>query len=562
MRKTLAQREAKALFRARIVEQVIHLPPAERSQRILELSQQEHQIPDSQKTSISQATIYRWIKKYTSGDPYTQLRSKARSDRNTYRKLTKEQQCYLLLWRGEGFHRTGEDLLKELACNDQTKHLPLPSLTTVLRFLREQEMDRRAMRRKVGLTKTRLPFEADYPNQIWQADTKGCNIQVENPHNPSELVDAVPIVILDDHSRYVVGLRYVLEENSMAVLSVFQAAVQAYGVPWMLYTDLGSPYRARAIQRAASLIGCYVHHTEVRDPQAKGKVERIMQQFTNRLELELQAIGKPPTLAELNEYAVAYVEVEYHQRRHSTTGESPHDRYNRLPMESRRLISADTLALVFLPCETAKVSTDGIIRFNKSRYLVPASLLRNKQVEIRYDPEDLSRLHVWYADKYHGEATLYAANNDYQFRESVWSEEEVPAPVTTDKHLEVPYTRMQRIIDEYRRDQQVMAKDIDEELAHSRASGHMMQATSVVPHGPSSSDVFGLAWIPTRTIGLTQRSGKVRFALGQGVAKIIRYVYIELFYHMVINGCPAHSHEVCFCSPSIWPFCYGDLRRC
>lgn len=260
----------------------------------------------------------------------------------------------------------------------------------------------------------------------------------------------------------------------------------------MLYTDLGSPYRARAIQRAASLIGCYVHHTEVRDPQAKGKVERIMQQFTNRLELELQAIGKPPTLAELNEYAVAYVEVEYHQRRHSTTGESPHDRYNRLPMESRRLISADTLALVFLPCETAKVSTDGIIRFNKSRYLVPASLLRNKQVEIRYDPEDLSRLHVWYADKYHGEATLYAANNDYQFRESVWSEEEVPAPVTTDKHLEVPYTRMQRIIDEYRRDQQVMAKDIDEELAHSRVSGHMMQATSVVPHGPSSSDVFGL----------------------------------------------------------------------
>ena len=46
--------------------------------------------------------------------------------------------------------------------------------------------------------KIRLPFEAEYPQQIWQADTKGPQIEVIIPET-GELKIAKPIVVLDDY---------------------------------------------------------------------------------------------------------------------------------------------------------------------------------------------------------------------------------------------------------------------------------------------------------------------------------------------------------------------------
>jgi hypothetical protein len=121
--------------------------------------------------------------------------------------------------------------------------------------------------------KIRLSFEAEYPQQIWMTDTKGPDIYVINPQDTQNDVIARPIAILDDNSRFIVAIAYVIAENEAAVISFFCEAILVYGIPEILYCDRGSPYMGKSLKKSASLIGCNVMHTCPSDPEAKGYVK-------------------------------------------------------------------------------------------------------------------------------------------------------------------------------------------------------------------------------------------------------------------------------------------------
>ncbi|MBW1953709.1 MAG: DDE-type integrase/transposase/recombinase [Deltaproteobacteria bacterium] len=495
-----------------IILNLLDLAPPERARAIAELTAREFNIPYSRKKRVSRATIYQWLKEYRrAADPAEALLPKPRSDRGVFRRLTEPQKKALMRWRSTNPYRTAEQLREELMVHAVTSEGPIPSPATIARFLRSVGLDRKtllAARRlaKKSPVKIRLAFEAPYPQRIWMADTKGPQLWVQDPRNPGELVIAKLILFVDDYSRFFCAYRYALEETEEQVMLLFRQAVAGYGAPDILYVDRGAPYAGHSLKRAAALIGCRVLHPQAGDPSPRGKVERPMRELEEKLESELR-LKKPPTLEEANEYLAAFVTQDYHHRVHSSTNQTPEERFFAFPPEYRRFVSEKALALIFLPYVTSRVTKTGLIRLNKKQYLVPDARLYGKKVEVRYDPLDQSKVYVWFDDQFFGEAHLYAGNNDYLKRQELL--EKMLPEITVPLAEEVPpYTYLERRLAAYRLEKELSLND---ELAAVKAKKEAVKAALTGQEAPAGQET-GKEFGPDRFIHLLSVLLRRKFA--------------------------------------------------
>ena len=476
-RRSKEDRQQKREFRMNLVNRIKDLSPQERAKVVEEIIQSSHVIPFSKKRTLSKTTIYRWLGKFRMDGNGDSLMGKVRKDRNEFRALSQEQMKALLVWRSENAYRSGDDLRDELVSHDNTCRNP-PSTATIIRFLRANELSRDSMilATKTKSKKIRLAYEAEYPNRIWVADTKGPDIWVKDPRDPARRVQAKPTGFIDDYARYMTAAHPVIVENEAAIMELFGEAILLYGIPDILHVDWGPAFSGKSLKRAAALIGCTVIHAPKRDPSAKGKIERLFETLNERLERELQVSGRDVlTVEEYDQYLQAYLSQDYHKKVHSSTGQTPEERYFAFPNELRRWISKESLYLIFLPCRTAKVSKTGLVRINKLDYLVPDPALFGKKVEVRSKSSEPERIHVWYDDKYYGEANLYLTGNDFLQREAIMERLKERIEINVPPRDEVPgYGRLERQLAKYREEMQTF--DINEQLAQFRQKKEQVRA--------------------------------------------------------------------------------------
>jgi len=511
LRRLLNERLEKKAFKMSVILPLLDLDPASRSRAIDELVKKEFKIPYSSKRSVTRATIYRWIREYAaSPDRGTALVPKLRRDRGTYRVLSESQRNALLRWRYDNEYRTVEKLREELLIHATTNKDPVPSERTIARFLRDAGLDRKTLCRERAVENdspkqyksVRLAFEAPYPQRIWMGDTKGPRPWVKDPRNPDNLIKPKLIVFLDDYSRFITGARYFLGETEENVMTVFRSAITAYGVPDILYVDLGPPYAGHSLLRAAALVGCRVLHTPKADPEAKGKVERAMRFFKERLESELALLTTPPTLEKANEYLAAVVSRDYHVHVHSATGQTPYQRMASFPADYRRFVSAKTLALIFLPCKTARVSKTCLIRLNRLQYLVADPGLCGQKVDVRYDHLDPGKVFVFFQDEFRGEACVYTATTDFLDRQADLEKmqsfpDTEPKPAIPPAEAVPPYSYLERMLAEFR-----LKKDLDpqinDELYALKAKKEAVKAALMPKSGSGTQrvDVAGTVFGP------------------------------------------------------------------
>jgi len=181
------------------------------------------------------------------------------------------------------------------------------------------------------------------------------------------------------------------------------------------------------MKKSLALLGCRIIRTDVRDAAAKGKVEKIMRFFYEKLESELMTYKEALTLEDVNEYMTALIRQDYHRTVHSETGETPEERFFSYPVQYRRFISKKALSKIFLPYTKSRVSKTGLIRLNRQEYLVPDASLYGKNVEVRFDASDPSMVYVWHEDRFMGEAVRYVAQNDFILRRQL--EEKLVKPL-------------------------------------------------------------------------------------------------------------------------------------
>lgn len=134
-------------------------------------------------------------------------------------------------------------------------------------------------------------FERDHPNELWQMDFKG--------DYPSDKGRCYPLSILDDHSRYMVGLYALSGQDTTTVKECLVKTFESCGVPHAMLMDHGIPWWSTSnnhglTRLSVSLIdqGIKLYFSGIRHPQTQGKVER----FHRTLKHALRHHGQPKTL--------------------------------------------------------------------------------------------------------------------------------------------------------------------------------------------------------------------------------------------------------------------------
>lgn len=151
-------------------------------------------------------------------------------------------------------------------------HDGVPAASTITEILRRHGLLDSAA--GAGVPRAFQRFEHPQPNDLWQMDFKG-HFALTSPGR------CHPLTVLDDHSRYSLGLRACGNEQGETVRSELTAIFRKYGLPRRMLMDHGSPWGDEAQQPWTQFtawlvrLGIGVSHGRPYHPQTQGKDERF-----------------------------------------------------------------------------------------------------------------------------------------------------------------------------------------------------------------------------------------------------------------------------------------------
>ena len=124
-----------------------------------------------------------------------------------------------------------------------------------------------------GTHRAFVRFERPDPNDLWQMDFKG--------HFPAGQGRCHPLTVLDDHSRYALGLEACAGETLATVREQVTRLFRRYGLPKAILTDNGSPWGTcggtgpSGFEVWLMRLGVRLLHGRPYHPQTQGKDERF-----------------------------------------------------------------------------------------------------------------------------------------------------------------------------------------------------------------------------------------------------------------------------------------------
>jgi hypothetical protein len=237
----------------------------------------------------------------------------------------------------------------------------------------------------------RRKFEAELPNDLWQSDVMhGPKVDVNGKMRKSYL-----IAVIDDHSRLIAHGQFYLSEALDSYLQAFENALAKRGLPRKLYVDNGAAFRSRHLEYISASLGIALIHSKPYTPQGRGKIER----FFRTVRGQFLPGFKGQTLNELNEAFEHWLSDIYHQRKHSSTKQTPIERFA-ANLQCLRA-APDNLHDYFRKVARRKVNKDRSITLNGRLYEAPVALI-GKRVELLYHESQPEQIEVQYQNKSFG----------------------------------------------------------------------------------------------------------------------------------------------------------------
>jgi transposase InsO family protein len=157
-----------------------------------------------------------------------------------------------------------------------------------------------------------LRFEADQPNETWQADFTHYRL--------SDSTDCEILTWLDDCSRYALSVTAHRRVTGSIVLATFRRTAATYGVPGSTLTDNGLVFTTRFaggkggrnhLEHELRELNITQKNGHPNHPQTQGKVERFQQTLKKWLRAQP---AQPASLAELQAQLDTFTEL-YNTRR-------------------------------------------------------------------------------------------------------------------------------------------------------------------------------------------------------------------------------------------------------
>ena len=373
-----------AQFRFALIAPVIQdlFPDATKTAYYKRVTENPLKLPDGTTKEYDYKTVEKWVSQYRLGG-IDALMPRERSDKGTSRALpnTAIEEIYRLK---EAFPRLNATQIHQKLIADS--FIPATvSVDAVQRFIKHNDL-KSARNPNV---RDRKAFEEDMFGKMWQADT--CYL----PHitEDGQCRRVYCVMIIDDHSRLLVGGELFYNDNAANFQKVLKDAIATYGIPDKLYVDNGGPYCNEQLSLICGSVGTVLLHTRVRDGASKAKVERHFRTLKERWLYTLD-VASISSLAEFNSLLKDYMR-SYNTTFHTGTGCTPFSRYQDTKSHSRTPQSRDWLEECFLNRITRKVNKDSTVSIDKTSFDVPMQFISMK-VDIRYQPSDMDTAFILY----------------------------------------------------------------------------------------------------------------------------------------------------------------------
>jgi putative transposase len=376
-------REKVALFRYGVISSLVArrgMSWGEREELIRDIVARSWEIPGSPRSSISRSTVLHWLALYErAGGRVEALQPRIRCDRGTTRALDGETEAALVALRRELPTASLPVLLKMARQRNILTSRISVSLPSLYRLFKRHGLDQDAR-----LPQDRRRFECELANDLWQSDCM---------HGPRVLVDgklrkSYLFAIIDDHSRLIPHAQFYLMENLESFRDCLLSAMEKRGLPRKLYVDNGSAFRSHKLRYGCARLGVALLHTTPYTPEGKGKIERFFGSLRKRF---LPLLEEPVSLEKLNERLAAWIDSDYHGRTHSSTGQTPLERY--LAHLSLLRPAPRDLRDYFRTAVRRKVDKDRTVSLAGKIYEAPLGLI-GKVVTLLFHEKDPARIEV------------------------------------------------------------------------------------------------------------------------------------------------------------------------
>jgi transposase InsO family protein len=316
---------------------------------------------------ISPKAAYKWIDRHQT-DGLDGLKDRTRRPAHSPRRTAEALEAQVLRLRDAHPAWGGRKLRARL----QALGVPdVPAASTITALLRRHgrlDPDRAAAHRPL------VRFEHEAPNQLWQMDFKG--------HFAIGSGRCHPLTVLDDHSRFALGLVACPDERAETVQTHLTALFRRYGLPERLLCDNGSPWGGTPEHPYTGLgvwllrLGITLGHGRPYHPQTQGKDER----FHRTLKAEVLQGQQFADLVVCQRRFDAWRPVYNHQRPHEALGlQVPASRYRISPRPFPEVLPT----WEYGPGDQVrKVSVDGTISF-RGRPVELGKAFRRESVAVR-----------------------------------------------------------------------------------------------------------------------------------------------------------------------------------
>lgn len=344
--------------------------------------------PSGEETKVSASTLERWYYAYNKGG-FDALIPMRRCDTGKSRKIDEDIMEQIRFLKKE-YPRIPATLIHQKLLDNGTINKGDISLSTVNRFVNQLKIENNYTNNK-----DMRRYERAHINEVWCGDTSfGPYLKIDGKKKRTYI-----IALLDDASRYIIGIDIFFNDNFVNLMSVLKTAVTRYGKPKILNFDNGSSYKNKQIELLAARIGTTISYCAPYTPTSKAKIERWFKTMKDQWMSQLN-MNDYSSIDQLRETLLTYVN-NYNQTVHSSlNGLCPQDRFFNESYLIKRF-SEEQLDTSFLLEYERRVSADNVVMIDEVEYEVPYRYSKQK-IPLRYSP-DLSKIYI--VDKSSGALT-------------------------------------------------------------------------------------------------------------------------------------------------------------
>jgi putative transposase len=381
-----------ALFRYGVISPLVGVKtcrPWKTEDTIRQITGREWVIPGSLRSYVSRSTVLEWLARYeASGGDLKSLYPKTRTDKGRLRSMDQETEQAIIKLKKE----LGPDVTLPVFLKIARERGILPpgfnaSLQTLYRLFERNGLDEPG---PVGID--RRKFEAELPNDLWQADIMHGPLVTSGNKKRKAFLFAV----IDDHSRLIVHAHFHLNERLESFLECFKKAVAKRGLPRKLYLDNGPAFRSHQLKLCLASLGVELVHSKAYVPQGKGKIERWF--LTVRMRF-LPLVKEVPTLEELNRKLQEWIRTDYESRVHDSTGQTPLERFiKRIELIRKAPSNLNDFFRIKL-CR--KVALDRTVSLAGKLFEAPVDLI-GRTVTLLVDVENDGSIEVFFKERSYG----------------------------------------------------------------------------------------------------------------------------------------------------------------